>query len=105
MLKSALICSAVCTAFVVGDYSLAATPQNKATQAVKPVVLRQVLIPLIGKKCGFLHNGDLMRLSFRKEEARDAHYTLDAVGIDFVRVSDKGGTVYAHMSTIYLCTD
>ncbi len=104
MLKAALLCSAVCTAVVVGGPASTA-PQNKPTQVVKPVVLRQVLTPLIGKKCGFLHNGDLMRLSFRKAEARDAHYTLDAVGIDFVRVSDKGGTVYAHMSTLYLCTD
>ena len=50
MLKAALLCSAVCTAFVVGGPS-SALPQDKPAKVVKAVYLYEALKSLVGKGC------------------------------------------------------
>jgi hypothetical protein len=106
MLKAALTCSVVCTAFLAGGHSTA-TPQDKPDQVVKtPLVLRQVLIPLIGKHCVRIPDAGSMTLRFRQGDMKNTQksyiYKLDIVGRDFVRLTNPTGGCYIPMSSI-LC--
>ena len=98
MLKAALLCSAVCTAFVVGGHS--STPsQDKPAEAVKPVALCKVLRLLEGDKCKVERHGDYWILNFHSG-AKGKKHRLNTVGLDFVSLTDRDSTGYFPISSI-----
>ena len=103
MLKAALLCSVVCTAFVVGDRTSVAS-QDKPAQVAKPVTLHEALKPFVGKKCSLLPGGNSWTLSFKSDNLKTALpqtiRKLDLVGRDFVRLTTPKTNCYIPMSSI-----
>ena len=101
MLKAALLCSAICTAFVVGGPS--PMPQDKPAKVANPVQLHEVLKSLVGKQCQVHSNSGnyYIRLS-----SNNKTHKLDMVGLDFIRVTTATGKTYIPFSVItYIKTD
>ena len=66
MLKAALLCSVVCTAFVGGCTSL--PTQGERAQVVIPPSLHEQLQPLVGKKCDMRHHEGHWILVFNSKD-------------------------------------
>ena len=94
MLKAALLCSAICTAFVVGGPS-SVTSQDKPAQVAKAVSLREVLKPFVGKSCDMTLQQSRLILHFKTDKKKQ--YKLDMLGEDFIRL-----TVKAHKKAEYV---
>lgn len=86
MLKAALLCSAICTAFVVGGHP-SAPPQDKPVKVANPVSLHEALKPFVGKNCWALATNGRWFLSFQKKERKP--YKFDMLGVDFLRLFSK----------------
>ncbi len=99
MLKAALLCSAICTAFVVGGPS-SVTTQDKPAQAAKAVSLREVLKPLIGKKCRMDTDGGTWSLVFGTADQVEQECTLKSLETDHLRLVHKNGIYYVPFSAL-----
>ncbi len=100
MLKAALLCSAVCTAFVVGDRTTVAS-QEKSVRFAKSVHLHEVLQRFVGKACYVSpKSSGGYWISFEKRLVKDGRLTFDMLGVDFIRVSSKDGKTHIPFSSI-----
>ena len=98
MLKAALLCSLVCSAFVVGGRLSPAAPDAPAHVA-KAHSLRDVLLALKGKKCLMTRQGDLWILNFHSK-TKGKHQVMDVVGTDYVSLTDENSTALTPLSSI-----
>ena len=99
MLKAALLCSVVCTAFVVGGPSFALS-QDKPAQVTKAGSLREVLKPLIGKKCRMDTDGGTWSLIFGTPDQVEQECTLKSLETDHLRLVHKEGVYYLPFSAL-----
>lgn len=99
MLRVALMCFAVCTAFLLGDR---ASPglQDKPAKISKATALHEVLRPYVGLRCSVDTSRDSWTLDLRKNSNMIKNYQVEAVGVDFVRLSRKAGNVLIPLSAI-----
>jgi hypothetical protein len=105
MLKVALLCSAIFTAFVVGDRTSVA--QDALPRVVKPVCLQGALKQFVGKDCYAHSSGSGMWfVSLQKRFAKTRRFKFDMLGVDFIRLSNKEGKIYIPFDSIgQLSTD
>ncbi len=98
MIKTTLLCSAICTAFMVGGRTETATPTSE------PATIQEALKPLIGKQCAGFANTDSWSLNFRRDTlsrvGKSNIHTLDLVGNDFVRLTSSRGVLFLPIDSI-----
>ena len=102
MLKTALLCSVVCTAFVVGGHS--PMPQDKPAKVAKAASLREALKPFLGKQCYHASSSGSWTIYFQVAQIKSGLPQnlgkVDLIGSDFVRISKPKSSLYIPFSSI-----